>query len=351
MSKRAPLKSRKQASATGPVMARRGPPTRGMFLQPELKVGPSNDRFEREADAMADKIVNMNGSSAAPMQGGLRRKEKGFTGMRAAVQRRAMGQFGNAKLDDTEEDQESLTGQAIQGKFFDGRNTQRISRITKQEQEDRISSKPMFMVQRQCEKCGAKNENEEGIQPKLIQRHGGKEGFTASKELSDSVTRAKSGGQPLPEGIRAKMEEGFDADFSAVRIHTDAQAAANADSMGARAFTHHEHVHFNHGEYNPSTKSGEHLLAHELTHVVQQGGAGPRAATIQAKSGHAIQRQTAKKPDPLSAREKVSRLVDTIKNSEQYVGEILGEVWEHIKQHWPHIRMFQQFVCYIIQTY
>lgn len=80
------------------------------------------------------------------------------------------------------------------------------------------------------------------------------------------------GGAPLEPATRQFMESRFGHDFGSVRIHADAQAAASAQSVGARAYTVGEDLVFNRGQYEPATPAGRHLLAHELAHVVQQGG-------------------------------------------------------------------------------
>jgi hypothetical protein len=80
-------------------------------------------------------------------------------------------------------------------------------------------------------------------------------------------------GSPLPESARSRMESAFGLSFSQVRIHTDPNAASLSDQLNARAFTVGEHVAFGPGEYQPGTLVGDALLAHELAHVVQQGGA------------------------------------------------------------------------------
>ena len=83
------------------------------------------------------------------------------------------------------------------------------------------------------------------------------------------------GGQPLPQPLRRDMEQRFGAPLEGVRVHTGADAAASAGAMGARAYTHQQNVVFGHGAYNPASAVGRGLLAHELTHVLQQrGGAG-----------------------------------------------------------------------------
>jgi hypothetical protein len=68
------------------------------------------------------------------------------------------------------------------------------------------------------------------------------------------------------------MEHGFGHDFSSVRVHADSQAARSADDVDARAYTVGSHVVFGGGHYAPHTRTGLHLLAHELAHVVQQSG-------------------------------------------------------------------------------
>ncbi|MHB8595734.1 MAG: eCIS core domain-containing protein [Ktedonobacteraceae bacterium] len=79
-----------------------------------------------------------------------------------------------------------------------------------------------------------------------------------------------SSGQPLDSGTRAFMEPRFNHDFSGVRVHTDARAAGSARSVNALAYTVGQNVVFGSGQYTPTTMTGKRLLAHELTHVVQQ---------------------------------------------------------------------------------
>ncbi|MDB5998702.1 MAG: hypothetical protein JWP52_401 [Rhizobacter sp.] len=87
-----------------------------------------------------------------------------------------------------------------------------------------------------------------------------------------SIDGARGGGQGMDHGTRGRMESAFGADFSGVRIHTDSRAADLSQSLSARAFTTGRDVFFGQGEYSPGTSSGRELLAHELTHVVQQNG-------------------------------------------------------------------------------
>lgn len=83
---------------------------------------------------------------------------------------------------------------------------------------------------------------------------------------------ARSGGQALDPATRASMESKFEHDFSGVRVHTDARSADAARSIGATAYTRGQDIVFGTGKYDPGSIDGRQLLAHELAHVVQQGG-------------------------------------------------------------------------------
>ncbi|MCB9314770.1 MAG: DUF4157 domain-containing protein [Lewinellaceae bacterium] len=85
-----------------------------------------------------------------------------------------------------------------------------------------------------------------------------------------------TGGQKMPPAVQGFMEKRFQVDFSQVKIHNDDQAAGLSNRLGAKAFTYKNNIYFNRGAYQPESDSGKHLLAHELTHVVQQGHAVQR---------------------------------------------------------------------------
>jgi hypothetical protein len=78
------------------------------------------------------------------------------------------------------------------------------------------------------------------------------------------------GGAPLPAGTRADMESRFGQDFGDVRVHTDSAAHESARSVGAHAYTVGSNIVFQRDRYDPGSDTGRHMLAHELTHVVQQ---------------------------------------------------------------------------------
>jgi hypothetical protein len=90
-------------------------------------------------------------------------------------------------------------------------------------------------------------------------------------ELEAQVQARRGGGQPLPTSVRAFFEPRFARDFSQVRVHADAPAAESAQSVQALAYTVGSDIVFGAGQYAPATTAGQRLLAHELTHVVQQG--------------------------------------------------------------------------------
>ncbi len=91
---------------------------------------------------------------------------------------------------------------------------------------------------------------------------------------------APLGGSPLPPSVRGYMEPRFGADFSNVRIHTGEPAAQQSAALNAHAFTVGEHVFFGRNQYQPESAGGRELIAHELTHTIQQGAAIQRSADV-----------------------------------------------------------------------
>ncbi|MEO7827962.1 MAG: DUF4157 domain-containing protein, partial [Allosphingosinicella sp.] len=100
----------------------------------------------------------------------------------------------------------------------------------------------------------------------------------ARPEVAADVRSATGGGRPLPAKARGFLEPRFGASFSGVRVHTDAKAGKMANQLSARAFTHGKDVFFGEGQFAPERKDGMHLLAHELTHTIQQGESIQRKA-------------------------------------------------------------------------
>ncbi|ALL70933.1 Protein of unknown function (DUF4157) (plasmid) [Paraburkholderia caribensis MBA4] len=109
-------------------------------------------------------------------------------------------------------------------------------------------------------------------------------------EIERSIESSRGGGGAMDQSTRARMETAFGADFSGVRIHHDAHSDGLSRSLSARAFATGQDVYFRQGEYNPGTSGGRELLAHELTHVVQQtGGIQRKMSVSQPNDPHEVE--------------------------------------------------------------
>lgn len=124
------------------------------------------------------------------------------------------------------------------------------------------------VVQRTCAQC----EGEEQLQRKSEGSAG------AEPALSARIDARRGAGAPLPGAARAHFEPRFGYDFGGVRIHTDGESAQLNRALGAAAFTIGRDIFFGAGRFQPQTSAGRRLLAHELTHTVQQGSASSLAS-------------------------------------------------------------------------
>lgn len=157
------------------------------------------------------------------------------------------------------------------------------------------TSPSISTVQRLCADCeNEKSKRERADLPvvagdaALVSRSADADGTRqVSAPVAASIHDMQGGGAPLPDATRAFFEPRFGADFSQVRLHTNAQAADTAKSINAKAFTIGRDIAFSAGQYAPESHEGQRLLAHELTHVVQQEGAQLLQAQTQAKEGAA----------------------------------------------------------------
>jgi hypothetical protein len=126
-----------------------------------------------------------------------------------------------------------------------------------------------------CPKC---TEEEGNLEPPQMKNAGYKKGATAEAAVGEAPASVhkvlRSPGQPLDPATRGFMEPRFGRDFSGVRVHTDSAAAQSARDVNAHAYTVGHNVVFGSGQFAPGTNEGQKLLAHELTHVVQQKGSG-----------------------------------------------------------------------------
>ena len=137
-----------------------------------------------------------------------------------------------------------------------------------------------------CEKCQAEAATAAlataPTQPtRVVQARAGSGASPGEERVGDDVIPSASVGRPLDERTRGDLESQFNADLSSVRVHTDTPAAAAAETLGADAFTTGSDIYFAEGRYAPGTRDGQHLLAHEVAHTVQQSdGRMPEAAVV-----------------------------------------------------------------------
>ncbi len=136
---------------------------------------------------------------------------------------------------------------------------------------DRVMRQTETFVQRQCAEC----EEEEKIQQKrtfsTLFRSSGNSDTRVKPWVQSQIEASRGAGQKLSENIRGEMESGIGASFQDVKVHTDNNSVQMNRELGARAFAVGNDVYFNAGQYQPESSEGKRLLAHELTHTVQQG--------------------------------------------------------------------------------
>ncbi len=214
-------------------------------VQAKLTVGAPDDRYEREADAVADRVVS-----------------SGQAGGNPAVQ---------AKTDSRMEED-----RAIQEKRDPGAGP-RVQRTTAVEEEEPIQQMG-DEEEEPIQQMGDQEEEEPPVQAKASPG----ESSALTDQFAGRLRQRAGKGQALGGAVKDKMETGFGRDFSGVGIHTDTAADEMNRELGARAFARGNDIYFRSGEYNPDTAGGQRLLAHELTHTVQQGGPGISCQTTPA---------------------------------------------------------------------
>jgi Domain of unknown function (DUF4157)/HNH endonuclease len=131
-----------------------------------------------------------------------------------------------------------------------------------------------------------REEDGHALRMKPSTQHSPMGGMAATQDLESSVNRARGSGQPLEAGLQRKLGQAMGADFSGVRVHTGNQADQLNRSIQAKAFTTGQDMFFRQGAYQPGSREGQELLAHELTHVIQQQGPGiqPEQQTSTARN-------------------------------------------------------------------
>ena len=139
-------------------------------------------------------------------------------------------------------------------------------------------------VQRKCAHC----EEEKKLQRKplasFIQRKETLSGTVAPDVISNKINASKGNGNSMDGNTHSFMQSRFGADFSDVKIHTGSESVQLNRELNAKAFTVGNDIYFNEGQYSPGSGEGKHLLAHELTHTLQQNSFIQRQAQPQAIS-------------------------------------------------------------------
>lgn len=249
-------------------------------VQTKLAIGKADDPYEREADRMAETVMANDSGQDAFFQPGaqtsaqLKRKNDLPQQVTPLVQRESK--------DEEDTLQAKREGEALQAKAEEEKEVLKTKdkaeslQLGREEQKKKDLNAGEKLVQKQKELKEKELKAIDGLQKKedvkRIQRKADG-AAVASTAVETSLAASKGGGSALPWETQTAMESGFGRDFSSVRIHTGSEAIRMSRELGAQAFTHGSDIYFNDGKYNPSSNSGKQLLAHELTHTVQQGAA------------------------------------------------------------------------------
>jgi hypothetical protein len=231
-------------------------------VQGKLTVGSPDDQYEREADRVADAVTRAPASSIQ------RQVEEEKEEEEEPIQTKLTSDIQVQRQEEEPEEEEE---EPIQAKLTNGIQVQQQAEEPEEEEEEEqpIQTEPedYTRLQRQTEE----EEEEEEEEPMQAEKGGGQTPLITSS-LESRINSLKGGGHSLTRSDRAFFEPRFEADFSNVRIHNDSRAAKVAQWIDARAFTIGRDIVFGNGEYSPNTHLGKELLAHELTHVIQQNG-------------------------------------------------------------------------------
>lgn len=149
-------------------------------------------------------------------------------------------------------------------------------------------SDPGF-VQRKCSHGTTEEQVQRKTSTSFLQKKSSDAGSTTSDAVSAGIAASRGNGSAMDAGTLGFMESRFGTDFSQVKIHNDDHAVQLSQELHAQAFTTGNDIYFNKGRYNPGSDSGKHLLAHELTHTLQQGGSRDHIARFSDTGHHIIE--------------------------------------------------------------
>jgi hypothetical protein len=269
------------------------------MIQAKLAVGQPGDPYEREADRVADHVMSMPNAqgksgltSAASIQplsiqrmsandDKLSRMEE----PEKPLQRKAQDEEKPIQMQALKEEEKPVQRKAQDEKKPVQCKAEKDDKPIQMKEEDK-ESKPVQMKAMDEEKSSIQMKTEDEQKP--IQAKAETSMAQASPKLESRLSDRQGGGTPLAPGVRSFMEPRFGQNFAQVRVHTDGEAVQMNKDLHAQAFTHKDNIYFNQGQYNPETKPGQQLLAHELTHVVQQTGGqaqvSRQSGAVQAKA-------------------------------------------------------------------
>ncbi len=225
-------------------------------VQAKLEVGKPNDKYEQQADAVANRVMGMS-TPGVQMMPNDAMPELQMMGMKEEEEK------GKVQMMPEEDEKVQMMPEEDE-------------KVQMMEEEDE-------KVQMKCDDCEEKVQR----QPALQQQKDG--AAYASNDISSKLNSKKGTGHKLSEETQAELGQKMGANLSEVNIHTDSEAVQLTSQMGAQAFTHGGDIYFNEGKYNPHSAEGKHLLVHELTHTVQQG-ATPVGGGAQQGAPEGVQR-------------------------------------------------------------
>ena len=234
-------------------------------VQTKMTVNKPGDKFEQEADKMADKVMRMPAPPAAAKDEKLQRAPE------EKLQKREEEKIFKAPLPEDKvqkaEDNKLQKAPAAQDKL-QRREEEKIFKAP--QPEDKVQKAEDNKLQ----KAPAADEK--------LQRKDADGGGSAavSGDVQSAIRNKTNGGEPLSGEAREHMEPRFNADFGNVRVHKDSESAALNNQLSARAFTYQNHIFFSRGQYQPGSSDGKQLLAHELTHTIQQGHSIQRSPQV-----------------------------------------------------------------------
>ncbi|MBN1480883.1 DUF4157 domain-containing protein [candidate division KSB1 bacterium] len=292
------------------------------LIQPKMEVGAPNDRFEQEADSTAEKVMSSPLSAASGLV-----QRAGEEEEKQPVQTSRLARQSEEKKEDFVQEKPQVSKQEEPEREEAPQMKPNVQPQEEEEREEMPQTKPLVQKQDEMEReetlrtkpDSSMTEEKEPVQTKLsvqgqeeeeerpqtksssseeekmpVMTKGESSG-SPSSNFESTLNATKAGGAPLPHETRSYMEPRFGSDFGGVKVHTDATAAQMNQDLKSQAFTHGSHIYFAEGKYNPGTSTGKNLIAHELTHTIQQTGGISR--TIQRSNGGTQTQSTAGDPE------------------------------------------------------